>query len=187
MKLLHVALALALSVDLLPCWAQNKEAMLKGKAVTESALIEALSIDLPDAPTNGATRSFGSERPVIKRRAESGGSGKASLLMTFTVDSADLTPDTTRVLDTVAKALQSDQLAGFSFQIEGHADPRGGEAWNQQLSQRRAAAVVGYLVKRHGILPERLAPVGKGSTEPINIKQPDAPENRRVKIITNRV
>jgi OmpA-OmpF porin, OOP family len=82
--------------------------------------------------------------------------------------------------------LQSDQLAGFSFRIEGHADPRGGDEWNQQLSQRRAEAVVGYLIERHGILPERLAPQGKGSSELLDKKNPNALVNRRVTIVTTR-
>jgi OOP family OmpA-OmpF porin len=41
-------------------------------------------------------------------------------------------------------------------------------------------------VAAFGILPERLVPVGKGSSEPLNADRPDAPENRRVTIVTKR-
>ncbi|MGS0759421.1 hypothetical protein ACVBEH_34215, partial [Roseateles sp. GG27B] len=40
--------------------------------------------------------------------------GKASLQVTFTTNSADLTEEAKGVLDTLARALQSDRLAGFS-------------------------------------------------------------------------
>ena len=61
------------------------------------------------------------------------------------------------MLDALARALQSDALAGFSFRVEGHSDARGDEARNMELSQLRAEAVAAYLVKTHGILAERLS------------------------------
>jgi OmpA-OmpF porin, OOP family len=70
--------------------------------------------------------------------------------------------------------------------VEGHADPRGHADANQRLSQLRAEAVVAHLVAKFGILPERLQPVGKGSSELLNTTRVDAPENRRVTIVTNR-
>jgi OmpA-OmpF porin, OOP family len=186
MSSLRIVLALGLALSLPPGWADDKTRVLSGKKVTESALIEALVIDGPPAPEDGATRGFGIARPSKMPRKDNSGGGKASLLMTFAVDSSELTGDTVRMLDTVAKALQSDQLAGFSFRIEGHADPRGGDEWNRQLSQKRAEAVVGYLIERHGILPERLAPLGKGASELIDKKNPNAQVNRRVTIVTTR-
>ena len=89
-------------------------------------------------------------------------------------------------LSTVARALQSDKLAGFSFSIEGHADPRGQAEANQKLSEARAKSVVDFLVASFGILPERLSPVGKGSSELLNTDRPEAAENRRVTIVTRR-
>ena len=114
------------------------------------------------------------------------GAGKASLLITFGTDSADISSDTQGVLDTLARALQSDSLAGFSFKVEGHADARGEPEHNQRLSQQRAESVAAYLVNKHGILPERLTAIGKGSSEPLNKQRGDAPENRRVTIVTTR-
>jgi len=54
------------------------------------------------------------------------------------------------------------------------------------LSLARAEAVSAYLSSAHGVLPERLKPVGKGSTEPMNTTRVDAPENRRVTIVSTR-
>ena len=110
--------------------------------------------------------------------------GKANLLITFPTGSAELTAETIRVLQTLGKALQSDRLAGFAFRIEGHADPRGTVESNIKLSEERAQAVAAYLSNTLGVLADRLQPVGKGSSEPLNPQQPDAPENRRVTIVT---
>ena len=97
-----------------------------------------------------------------------------------------LTDDAKGLLDTLGRALQSDTLAGFSFKVEGHADARGEADANQRLSQGRAQAVVDYLAGHAGILPERLSAIGKGSSEPMNKAKIDAPENRRVTVVTSR-
>ena len=90
------------------------------------------------------------------------------------------------MLQTLGKALQSDRLAGFVFRIEGHADPRGTVESNIKLSEERAQAVAAYLSNTLGVLPDRLQPVGQGSSEPLNPQQPDAPENCRVTIVTTQ-
>jgi outer membrane protein OmpA-like peptidoglycan-associated protein len=164
----------------------QKDKVLKGSQITESALIDALNIGGPEADPNAKTRGFRPSPQTSARAATGHGSGKAPLMITFHTDSAELTPESISVLRTVANALQSDRLAGFSFKVEGHADPRGGDEYNQRLSEARAQAVVSYLVKEYGILPERLVPVGKGSTELYDEKHPEAPENRRVVIVTQR-
>jgi OmpA-OmpF porin, OOP family len=88
-------------------------------------------------------------------------------------------------LDVVAAALRNDKLAEYSFNIEGHADPRGQSASNLMLSQLRAESVRQYLVEAHSISPERLKALGKGDRELLNPQVPASPENRRVTIVTN--
>lgn len=185
MKRTISSLLLLLGLGLgLSCAAQN---VLKGSQVTETALIDALLIDAPaDASISGAkTRGF---RPAVPggapTRPADPNAGKASLLITFATNSAELGPETRGLLDTLARALQSDKLAGFSFRVEGHADARGDAESNQKLSQQRAEAVAAYIVSNHGLLPERLVPQGKGASEPMNKARVDAPENRRVTIVT---
>jgi outer membrane protein OmpA-like peptidoglycan-associated protein len=159
-----------------------EEKVFKGPEVSESALIDALEIEAPATSQAGSTRGFRSVAPT--GRVVKPGGGKASLLITFATDSADLTSDARTALDTVARAFDSDRLAAFSFRIEGHADPRGGEEYNRRLSQARAETVVKYLISKHHVLPERLTAVGKGSSELLDTQRPDAPENRRVTIVT---
>jgi outer membrane protein OmpA-like peptidoglycan-associated protein len=98
--------------------------------------------------------------------------------------SADLTGESKQALDVVARAMRGGRLQNLSFAVEGHADPRGDNDRNLDLSKARAESVVAYLVNEHGIDRARLAPVGKGATEPLNKAQPEAPENRRVTFVT---
>lgn len=158
--------------------------VLTGKQVNEQALIDALTIDSPADAASGATRGFRAAKP--NAAPVKAGPGRASLLITFATNSTELSPETLGTLGTLAKALQSDALAGFSFRVEGHADARGDAQANERLSQQRAEAVKAYLIDKQGILPERLMAVGKGSTEPLNKTRVDAPENRRVTIVTTR-
>lgn len=158
--------------------------VLKGKQVTESALVDALAID-PSEAASGVTRGF---RPANQPGGTPAkvGPGKASLLITFATNTAELSTDARRQLDVMARAMQTDTLAGFSFSVEGHADARGEAEANQRLSEQRARAVVDYLVNKHGIVAERLSVVGRGSAEPLNKARTDAPENRRVTFVTTR-
>nr|WP_244155923.1 OmpA family protein [Desulfofustis glycolicus] len=68
-------------------------------------------------------------------------------------------------------------------QITGHADSTGPETYNQGLSERRAQAVVDYLVKK-GIDPARLTSVGYGETMPVapNDNRENRQKNRRVEL-----
>jgi OOP family OmpA-OmpF porin len=166
------------------CPAHAQEKVLKGAQVTESAMIDALTIEGPEA-ASGATRGF---RPAARAdgKAPKAGPGKANLLITFETNSSELTSESQAALTALGRALQSDALAGFSFRVEGHSDARGDPARNMELSQMRAESVANYLVKSQGILPERLKAIGKASSEPLNLARVDAPENRRVTIVTVR-
>jgi OOP family OmpA-OmpF porin len=66
--------------------------------------------------------------------------------------------------------------------VEGHTDSTGPEDYNQQLSQRRAQAVVDALVNQHGIAASRLEAVGYGESRPVasNDSKEGRAENRRV-------
>lgn len=73
----------------------------------------------------------------------------------------------------------------WTLSINGHTDNVGGDTYNQRLSQRRAAAVVRWLVERHGIAAVRLRSAGFGASSPIEPN--DTPEgrarNRRVELV----
>ena len=70
-----------------------------------------------------------------------------------------------------------------TFVIEGHTDSRGSEAYNQELSQRRAQAVVEYLIQR-GVDSNQLRAIGYGELRPIgdNSTAEGRLMNRRIEV-----
>lgn len=173
MKTHQMVTALALAVLAWPVMAQSPN-VLKGKQITESALIEALT------PPPPGTRSFAPDvhgQPAPKPASQ-------AISITFETNSTELTAQAKHELDVVGRALNSDRLSQFHFRLEGHADIRGNSAANQVLSEGRAGAVRQYLVQNHNIPEGRLKAVGKGDREPLNRANPAAAENRRVNFVT---
>ncbi|MBL6456907.1 OmpA family protein [Belnapia sp. T6] len=109
----------------------------------------------------------------------------ASLRVLFASGSASLTPAAEQSLDSLGRALSSQQLAPYRFRIEGHTDTVGSQSLNQALSERRAMAVRDYLANRHGIDPSRLEAVGMGEGQLLVATPDDTAEarNRRVQVI----
>lgn len=155
-----------------------------GQASVES-LEDALAIPDPKAPGALAKRGFRVAKPGDKPKPY--GPGRANLLVTFVTGSSELTTDARSLLDVLGRAMQSNALAGVSFKLQGHADARGSAKDNDALSLARAEAVAAYLTASQGVLAERLKPEGRGSREPLNRQQVDAPENRRVTVISIRL
>jgi OOP family OmpA-OmpF porin len=79
----------------------------------------------------------------------------------------------------------------YVLEVTGHADSTGSTAVNRALSQRRADAVIRYLVEQHKIPLRRIiTPYGFGALEPIadNKTREGRAQNRRVevKILVNK-
>ncbi|HEX7936810.1 MAG TPA: OmpA family protein [Paraburkholderia sp.] len=165
--------------------AYAEDPVMKERDINEKSVTKAL---MPDQTgDNIVTRGFvlSNKQPgAAPKSSAPARRPSAQILITFTTNSSTLTDSAQAALDKVARALQSDQLAAYRFRVEGHADPRGAADANMKLSADRAAAVVQYLTQKDRIAPERLSSVGKGSTEPLNQRNPTAPENRRVTIVT---
>ena len=104
----------------------------------------------------------------------------------FAWDQATLQEESFPVLDEVAQAL--DDNKGFRVQVEGHASSEGGYDHNQALSEKRAEAVLDYLVA-HGISKDRLASQGFGSSVPADTNATVAgrENNRRVEFVVQFV
>ena len=105
--------------------------------------------------------------------------------VTFANDSAELTPQSFPVLDGVVAVLR--ERPGARAEVHGYTDARGADSYNLRLSQRRAAAVVEYLVA-HGIPRDRLSARGFGKASPVAANDTAAgrAENRRVTIQFSR-
>jgi outer membrane protein OmpA-like peptidoglycan-associated protein len=101
----------------------------------------------------------------------------------FNFDSADLTPRARQELAALGRALASQELQPYSYMVAGHTDGTGQPAYNQTLSERRAAAVVRYLVEAFPISPDRLIAVGFGQSRLKVPANPRAAINRRVEVL----
>ncbi len=111
------------------------------------------------------------------------GTGRARLYgIEFDLDSATIRPDSKVVLDDVARALAG--RPEWRLAVEGHTDSTGAAAHNQQLSEARAAAVLGYLAA-HGVTGERLRAAGFGASRPLadNGTELGRARNRRVELV----
>lgn len=96
----------------------------------------------------------------------------------FKSGKADLNDDAKFVLHDLVKILE--KQPDVRLKIVGHTSEEGSPAFNQKLSEKRAKAVVDFLVAR-GINPDRLEYEGKGSSEPLEAGNNEV--NRRTQII----
>lgn len=87
------------------------------------------------------------------------------------------------MLQEMAKLLKTQPA--LKLLVVGHTDNVGTFASNMDLSQRRAQAVVNTLVSKHGVLKERLMPVGISSAAPVapNKTEEGKAKNRRVELV----
>ncbi|MGI9437263.1 MAG: OmpA family protein [Geminicoccaceae bacterium] len=150
---------------------------LMDRQPTEQELIEALT---PPQKTRGIKPVGREEELQLPVQEEPIAS--VDLAVQFELDSAVLTDATKNMLTTLAGALQSDGLSTFSFMVEGHTDATGPENYNMSLSERRAEAVVDYLVSQHGVNAAQLSAIGKGEGELLDASNPNDGQNRRVRI-----
>lgn len=83
-------------------------------------------------------------------------------------------------LEAVANAMKAHD--DIELMLEGHTDYKGSDAYNQDLSERRAAAVKAKLVEMYGLEPSRVSTVGYGESRPIadNATDEGRARNRRV-------
>ncbi|HVY65398.1 MAG TPA: OmpA family protein [Gammaproteobacteria bacterium] len=101
--------------------------------------------------------------------------------ITFATDSADLNAGFFQVLNSVA--LVVNEFNQTVIEVAGHTDNTGSDQYNQQLSERRAAAVAAYLGTRN-VRQDRIITVGMGESRPVASNDTEAGRqlNRRVEL-----
>jgi OOP family OmpA-OmpF porin len=99
----------------------------------------------------------------------------------FDFDKSEVRPDAAVILDEAVSILSG--APDDQVRVEGHTCSMGPDAYNQGLSERRAASVRKYLVE-HGIAASRLTSVGFGESRPIatNDTREGRALNRRVEL-----
>ena len=131
---------------------------------------------------NRKTRSLSiGERQEIAELAAT--KPKIDLEIQFDYNSADISKNSVTAVQELGKALSDASLKGSTFVVAGHTDAIGGEAYNQDLSERRADTVKKYLTEKYGIVGSDLVTVGYGKTRPKDPNAPMDPVNRRVQVV----
>ena len=130
---------------------------------------------------NRPTRSLSlSEREAIATIVKD--KPKIDLEINFDYNSADISAKSLASVQALGRALSNPELKGSTFVVAGHTDAAGGEAYNQDLSERRADSIKRYLVGKFGIAGTDLVTVGYGKTKLKDPVNPLAEVNRRVQV-----
>ena len=108
---------------------------------------------------------------------------KIDLEIRFDYNSADISKSSMPAVQELGKALSDASLKGSTFVVAGHTDAVGGEAYNQDLSERRADTIKKYLTEKYGLNGSDLVTVGYGKTQPKDPNAPMDPVNRRVQVV----
>ena len=101
----------------------------------------------------------------------------------FDYNSAEIAKGSTEAVQELGKALSDASMKGSTFVLAGHTDAIGSEAYNQDLSERRADTIKKYLVEHYGLNGSDLVTVGYGKTRPKDPNAPMDPTNRRVQVV----
>jgi outer membrane protein OmpA-like peptidoglycan-associated protein len=108
---------------------------------------------------------------------------KIDLEIHFDYNSADISKGSTQAVQELGKALSDASMKGSTFVVAGHTGAIGSEAYNQDLSERRADTIKRYLVEHYGLTGSDLVTVGYGKTRPKDPSAPMDPTNRRVQVV----
>jgi outer membrane protein OmpA-like peptidoglycan-associated protein len=129
-----------------------------------------------------ATRSLSvSEREEIATIVQD--KPKIDLEINFDYNSADISAKSMLAVQALGRALTNPDLKGSTFVVAGHTDAAGGEAYNQDLSERRADSIKKFLVNKYSIASSDLVTVGYGKSKLKDPANPLADINRRVQVV----
>jgi outer membrane protein OmpA-like peptidoglycan-associated protein len=183
-------------------------ALAQGKNVTEDQIVRALApekkpltrgLSVGPQQTVDPTAAAAENKLVQKLRGRSTRSlssaereeiaaivqdkPKIDLEINFDYNSADISAKSLPSVQALGRALTTNDLKGSTFVVAGHTDASGGDAYNQDLSERRADAIKRYLVDKYGINGTDLVTVGYGKSKLKDPAQPLAEVNRRVQVV----
>lgn len=112
-------------------------------------------------------------------------SGKVAIYgILFDFNKADIKPASAPTLTEMATLLKNEP--NLKVLVVGHTDNVGTFEFNEDLSKRRAKAVVAELAGKHGIDASRLTPLGASFMAPVTTNNTEAGRalNRRVELVT---
>ena len=161
-----------------------KAPLTRGLSVGDRAepAVNPAEVKLLDSVRGRTTRSLSSaERDEIADVAKD--KPNIDLTINFDYNSAEISAKSLPDVQKLGRALTSPSLQGSTFLLAGHTDAAGSDAYNQDLSDRRADSIKRYLMDNYHIASADLVTVGYGKTK---LKDPDHPlseVNRRVQVV----
>jgi outer membrane protein OmpA-like peptidoglycan-associated protein len=153
--------------------AQARQMIAQGEAERNRVLLEAREAQLKQAQSElSDLQAQKTQRGMVLTLGD----------VLFDTGKAALKPGAAERLDRLAGYLSENP--GTRIIIEGHTDSTGSEAFNEELSRRRAQAVADALVSR-GVASDRFEVVGRGPAAPVanNATAAGRQQNRRVEIV----
>lgn len=173
----------------------TEEQILKALAPEKKQLTRGLSVGSKVEPAANAaedkfvqtirgrsTRSLSSaEREEIATIVKD--KPKIDLEINFDYNSAQINAKSLPSVHALGRALTNADLKGSTFVVAGHTDAAGSEAFNQDLSERRAEAIKRYLIDKYGVNGSDLVTVGYGKSKLKDPNRPLAEVNRRVQVV----
>ena len=167
----------------------------KDECPTEAGLIENKGCPLTDTDGDGVAdkadncpnvfgvaENYGCPMVTVEVQKEITNLARA---IYFNTGKSTFTDETSIRLEGVSKILS--EYTGSKFVVEGHTDSTGGDKINKEISQKRADAVMNYLVSK-GFPEQNIKAVGYGPEKPIgdNKTSKGRQENRRVEIFSDK-
>ena len=154
------------------------------RLVTADDFIETLGKPVPLDETLPGTTG-GGQKPRFRLRGISAQprAPEIAIHILFKSGSVEVADDfSKKQMAEAGKALSSDSLKPYRFEIAGHTDSVGTDEYNQALSEQRARALKHYLMDRYNVGEKRLETIGYGESQPVatNDSADSRARNRRV-------
>jgi outer membrane protein OmpA-like peptidoglycan-associated protein len=195
LKAITLSAALSMTAGLALAGDNNVSADQIVNALQPKPLTRGLSIG-PQADPGVKAREIGFVQTLRNRKTRSLSMGEREeiaeiastkpnidLDIQFDYNSADISASSLPSVQSLGRALSNASLRGSTFVVAGHTDAIGSEAYNQDLSERRADSIKRYLTEKYGIAGTDLVTVGYGKDKPKDPNAPMDPINRRVQVV----
>jgi len=168
---------------------QAEQERLAGQLAETNAVVEANRAEAREAAAKAQASAEEAQRTADYANNRINGLDDFDPIKTITVNFATgrsaLGPQGKKTIDNAAAWVKTQNTNGWVIAVIGYADSTGNTARNRNLSERRAKAVIYYLVTRHKLPTQRLVqPFGYGQLEPVanNKTRAGRAKNRRVEI-----
>jgi outer membrane protein OmpA-like peptidoglycan-associated protein len=140
----------------------------------------------------GVSEAKGSAQRAMQRATEAERAAKGKLIYTVTLSNdkvvfplnrAEISDEAKSIIDEAITPFKQENRGVF-FEVEGHTDSTGPDAFNLRLGEDRADAVRNYLRDQHGIALSRIEVMSYGESRPVvdNKTKENRAANRRVVI-----